>query len=85
MSATWRCDNLVTGTDSLYFDIMERAKSVKSKRRRKRIAGITAASAALGVTRFHLYKVLTGNRESPKLLARYHKLKSAQPQKQNGN
>jgi len=57
---------------------MQSAKSVKSKPRRKRIVGITAAAVALGVTRFHLYKVLTGKRESAPLLKRYLALKAAQ-------
>jgi len=57
---------------------MESAKRVKSKPRRKRIAGITIAAGTLGVTRFHLYKVLTGKRESAPLLARYRAMMAAQ-------
>jgi hypothetical protein len=68
----------LTSSNSRYFQIVTTLKSLKPKRRRKRIVGITADAAALSVTRFHLFKVLTGNRESPKLVARYRALKAAQ-------
>lgn len=37
--------------------------------------GLVADADALGVSRFHLYKVLRGQRESRRLLAAYHALK----------
>ena len=47
----------------------------KPKSRRVQFVGIVADSAALGVTRVHLWLVLTGRRESQPLLARYAALK----------
>jgi len=42
--------------------------------RRVRFAGIGEAAAALGVERTHLWRVLTGQRQSRSLLARYEAL-----------
>ena len=42
------------------------------------IDGIVRDSRALGVSRFHLWAVLSGRRWSPTLVARYRKLKSQQ-------
>jgi len=39
------------------------------------IVGVCADAETLRVTRNHLYKVLTGQRESKRLLARYKALK----------
>lgn len=47
-----------------------------------RFKGITADAASLGVTREHLWRVLTDRRESPGLLKRYSKLKKT---KKEGN
>lgn len=47
------------------------------KRKRHRISGITAAAKALGVTRQHLYLVLTGQRRSESLLKRYRERHAA--------
>ncbi len=44
----------------------------------KRHIGMVADSAALGVSRFHLWAVLTRRRESKPLLARYRDLKRTQ-------
>jgi DNA-binding phage protein len=51
-----------------------RRKSTK-KRRVVRFAGICAAARELGVTRIHLYRVLTKERRSPGLMTRYRALK----------
>lgn len=51
------------------------SKMEKTQTRRKRIEGIVKAAEQLGVTRVHLYLVLTGQRESRSLLSRYHALK----------
>ena len=50
---------------------MARANGAGVRKRRVRIAGIGAMAAALGVTRQHLWLVLTGQRESRRLLAQY--------------
>jgi hypothetical protein len=57
----------------------------KSKRNPKRTArpnvrfpGITEDSKSLGVTRPHLWMVLTGSRVSAKLTRRYRELKASQ-------
>lgn len=42
---------------------------------RSRIRDICADAAALGVERTHLFRVLTGQRSSKRLLARYQALK----------
>ncbi len=41
------------------------------RRRGRRIKGIVAAAAALGVTRGHLWSVLHGRRQSQLLMRRY--------------
>ena len=51
-----------------------------SIRVRKDIVGICADAKTLGVTRSHLYKVLTGQRESKPLLEHYNSLKQATAQ-----
>lgn len=48
------------------------------KKRAPSIKGIIAAAALLGCNRHHLRWVITGERTSPKLLARYHALKKQQ-------
>jgi len=45
----------------------------KQKRRKIRFPGIVGATRALGVSRSHLWFVLTGERLSPRLLCRYRK------------
>jgi len=47
-------------------------------KRARRIKGIGALAALLGVTRQHLALVLRGQRESQSLLGRYHVLSKAQ-------
>jgi hypothetical protein len=47
------------------------------KTRSKRIAGICSAAKTLGVTRGHLWAVLTKRRESKPLLARYRALEKS--------
>lgn len=49
----------------------------KSTKKRLRFPGIVAAAAFLGVTRVHLYRVLTKERRSPELLKRYRALNGA--------
>jgi len=53
-----------------------------SRKRNPAIKGITLDAEALGVTRTHLYLVLTGNRESKPLLKRYRALKREQKKAQ---
>jgi hypothetical protein len=50
-------------------------KNIKNtmQQRRKPIKGICAAARALGRNRRHLWGVITGERKSPGLLARYQK------------
>lgn len=43
-------------------------------KRPRRILGIVRDAAAIGVTRFHLWRVLTGRRQSRSLLERYQAL-----------
>lgn len=45
--------------------------------RKFRYRGICKAAVSLGVTRVHLYLVLTGQRESKSLLDRYEQLRQA--------
>lgn len=45
-------------------------------RRRIRFPGITYDARELGVTYNHLWRVLTGDRESPGLVQRYHALQA---------
>jgi len=52
--------------------------TVPNVKRAKRIAGIGAAAAALGVTRQHLRLVIIGDRESEILLSRYRTWKHQQ-------
>ena len=47
------------------------------KKRAPRIVGICRDALALGVTREHLYRVLSGRLESRRLLNRYAALKGA--------
>jgi len=55
---------------------MLRVSSNESEpKRRVRFPGICAAARELGVTREHLYRVLSGQRVSHSLLRRYHQLK----------
>ena len=42
------------------------------------IVGITGAARALGVSRFHLWAVLSGRRQSDGLVMRYESLKRRQ-------
>jgi hypothetical protein len=54
---------------------MLHATNKKSEQKRNvRFPGICAAAKALGVTREHLYRVLTGERHSASLSRRYHSL-----------
>ena len=52
-------------------------RETKGKRikNRVRFPGIVEHAAKLGVTRIHLWMVLTGDRESKRLLRRYRELK----------
>jgi DNA-binding phage protein len=52
----------------------QRRKKITKKR--IRFVGIVANAEKLGVTRIHLYRVLTGERRSPDLLKRYRALKA---------
>jgi hypothetical protein len=52
----------------------------ESKRRVVQFVGIVADATRLGVSREHLYRVLTGQRISKSLLKRYQELKSKGPQ-----
>lgn len=54
-----------------------KAKKPSSDSCSKRMVGIVADAQKLGVSRFHLHKVLTGQRESSPLLARYRALQAA--------
>ena len=51
-------------------------KANKKQKRAKPIKGITADAVTLGVTREHLWRVLTGKRKSPGLLKRYEDLQT---------
>jgi hypothetical protein len=46
----------------------------RSKRGKTRFPGIVWQASALGVTRHHLYQVLTGTRPSRSLIRRYEEL-----------
>lgn len=51
---------------------MLRGTSKKVERKRRvRFAGIVTAAQELGVSRFHLYRVLKGERQSRRLLRAY--------------
>jgi hypothetical protein len=50
----------------------------KPAKRRVLFAGLLADARELGVNRNHLYLVLSGRRQSARLLTEYHKLKSRQ-------
>ncbi len=54
---------------------MKERKRVKAKREARRFPGITRDAAELGVSRVHLWKVLTGRRSSLSLTRRYGELK----------
>jgi hypothetical protein len=64
---------------SLVAVTMNSAIVSNQKSRSKRIAGICAAAKRLGVTRGHLWAVLTNRRESVPLLARFRALKLVAP------
>lgn len=49
-------------------------KQKRHPRRKTRFSGIVRAARNLGVTREHLYLVITNRRNSPRLAARYLKL-----------
>jgi hypothetical protein len=51
---------------------------IKGKRGRAKYLGIITDAATLGVERTHLWRVLSGQRQSKSLLARYRKLKAQQ-------
>ena len=53
---------------------MLRAPKVTVKRRRVRFPGICTHADLLGVTREHLWQVLSGRRESRRLMKRYLEL-----------
>lgn len=55
---------------------MKNYKKSKSEKPRRavRFKGICAQAEELGVDRIHLWKVITGRRESRSLLARYQSL-----------
>jgi len=59
---------------------MLRGPEKKSESKRQvQFVGICADAAKLGVTREHLYRVLTGRRTSHSLLRRYQELKQGSP------
>ena len=49
----------------------------KKKKKVIRFRGIVAAARELRVSREHLYRVLTGERTSKRLLSRYHALQES--------
>lgn len=57
---------------------MKASNRATKKNHPKRFKGICADAIALNVTRVHLWKVLTGRRESKPLLARYRNWKRRQ-------
>lgn len=60
---------------------MVRASQQKGKRKRAvRFRGITRAAADLGVERSHLYRVLSGQRESRSLMRRFQEWEKEQAQ-----
>ena len=52
--------------------------ATKGKKKRQRFAGISADSRALKVNRSHLWRVLSGQRQSRSLMLRYDALKTRQ-------
>jgi len=56
---------------------------MKSNTRAPRIKGICADAETLGVSRWHLFCVLTGRRQSPTLEAAYEALQRTKPQTAN--
>ena len=54
---------------------MKTKRKANGKREVRRFPGITRDAAELGVTRVHLWKVLTGRRSSLSLTRRYSELK----------
>jgi hypothetical protein len=56
---------------------VKRSSNAGRETRSKRIAGICSAARALGVTRGHLWAVLTQRRDSKPLIARYRALKKS--------
>lgn len=54
------------------------ANSQRSNRRTKRIAGLAQFAAALGVTKYHLSRVIHGHRASPNLLREFEALRAAE-------
>jgi N-glycosylase/DNA lyase len=55
---------------------MKRAKHIKQKTRTVRYPNISRHADILGVTREHLWRVLTGRRESRSLIMRYNSIDS---------
>lgn len=53
---------------------MKRRTPENQKKRAPGIKGICGHARELGVTRFHLLRVLNGTRQSPRLLKRYRQL-----------
>ena len=51
------------------------------KKQKPQFLGIVKDAEILGVDRIHLWKVLTGNRESARLMRRYRELKARQAEK----
>lgn len=49
-------------------------KTKKARKRAPKIRGMVADAEALGVCRTHLWRVLTGQRESRSLMRRYQEL-----------
>lgn len=57
--------------------LRQHSERSKTKRGPTKYPGIVRDASALGVTRIHLWLVLTGRRESRSLTARYAALKKA--------
>ncbi len=55
--------------------MLRASKNKSESKRRVRFVGICADARKLGVSREHLYRVLTGKRQSRLLLKRYLELK----------
>jgi hypothetical protein len=70
--------DLETKKDNTVSVTKKRANVAKKKTRAKPVKGICAAAEALGVTRGHLWAVLTHRRESKPLIARYRVWKREQ-------
>jgi 16S rRNA U1498 N3-methylase RsmE len=57
--------------------LREHRRKSSKKRGPTRYPGIVRHASQLGVSRIHLWYVLTGQRDSKPLLRRYHELKEA--------